>query len=205
MKTKAIGTLLAALAVAGGAHASPWSVDFDNGSTTGSFASSATTGIISPVLGVGDKALWLRGADTLSLTFNSSNVNGLTAPFFLVSFWLSNGGPASTAQVTLSGPGGFSKTESFAIPAFSGGNPNPDGVANSYHFGLGGQYLTAGTFTLTFDNLPQSANFFVDDINVSAVPEPSTYALMLAGLGVIGFAARRRTKHGGTHAGAVAA
>ena len=28
--------------------------------------------------------------------------------------------------------------------------------------------------------------------NVNAVPEPETYALMLAGLGVMGFVARRR-------------
>ncbi len=37
---------------------------------------------------------------------------------------------------------------------------------------------------------------FVDSvtINVTAVPEPSTYALMLAGLGVVGFVARRRQK-----------
>jgi hypothetical protein len=31
-------------------------------------------------------------------------------------------------------------------------------------------------------------------VNVAAVPEPSTYALMLAGLGLVGFVARRRKK-----------
>ncbi|OYY95521.1 MAG: hypothetical protein B7Y41_03195 [Hydrogenophilales bacterium 28-61-23] len=32
----------------------------------------------------------------------------------------------------------------------------------------------------------------LDDIRVAAVPEPETYALMLAGLGLVGFVARRR-------------
>jgi len=29
-------------------------------------------------------------------------------------------------------------------------------------------------------------------MNLTPIPEPSTYALMLAGLGVVGFVARRR-------------
>jgi len=33
-----------------------------------------------------------------------------------------------------------------------------------------------------------------DYLNVSAVPEPSTYALMLAGIGLVGLAARRRKR-----------
>ncbi|WP_348698269.1 FxDxF family PEP-CTERM protein [Duganella fentianensis] len=42
-----------------------------------------------------------------------------------------------------------------------------------------------GTSTSTLDKV-------MFGVNVSAVPEPETYAMMLAGLGLIGFAARRR-------------
>lgn len=34
--------------------------------------------------------------------------------------------------------------------------------------------------------------YVVDNLNVSAVPEPETYAMMMAGLGLVGLAARRR-------------
>ncbi|HKX42163.1 MAG TPA: PEP-CTERM sorting domain-containing protein [Burkholderiaceae bacterium] len=43
-------------------------------------------------------------------------------------------------------------------------------------------------------NIPNYSNLtlFVRDVVVTPVPEPETYALMLAGLGAIGFMARRR-------------
>jgi hypothetical protein len=35
-------------------------------------------------------------------------------------------------------------------------------------------------------------DFLVDNIKVTAVPEPETYAMLMAGLGLVGYAARRR-------------
>ena len=35
-------------------------------------------------------------------------------------------------------------------------------------------------------------DFLVDNIEVAAVPEPETYAMLMAGLGLVGYAARRR-------------
>lgn len=36
------------------------------------------------------------------------------------------------------------------------------------------------------------SNLLLDDITINAVPEPETYAMLLTGLGLIGFAARRK-------------
>ena len=53
----------------------------------------------------------------------------------------------------------------------------------------GGSTITS----LTFDNVAQNNAFEVANFKVtSPVPEPETYALLLAGLGAIGFIARRQ-------------
>ena len=54
--------------------------------------------------------------------------------------------------------------------------------------GLNGSKITSLTFSSSIDAF-ESANY-----SVTPVPEPETYALMLAGLGVVGFIARRRQK-----------
>ena len=49
--------------------------------------------------------------------------------------------------------------------------------------------LSAGVYTLSL-----FMNEKTDVVRVAAIPEPETYALMLGGLGIVGFIARRRRK-----------
>ena len=56
--------------------------------------------------------------------------------------------------------------------------------------------LGAGPLTLTISGIVTSAGgSYGGNLNVLAVPEPETYAMMLGGLGLLGFMARRRKKN----------
>lgn len=63
-----------------------------------------------------------------------------------------------------------------------------DGAAQTFSFSPNFSNLSAVTWS-------NEANFHqFDNITVAAVPEPETYALMLSGLSLVAFAARRRSK-----------
>jgi len=65
------------------------------------------------------------------------------------------------------------------------------------HYGLGellfhwDQPLAAGT-EFTFAGLPHEISNFRAYLTVSAVPEPATYGMLISGLALVGFLARRR-------------
>lgn len=93
----------------------------------------------------------------------------------------------ASAYAGLGGSGALLDTESYS----------PSATHPTASFTLTG----ASIMSVTFNQTPSSnAAFYaanLDDFvltgpNVSAIPEPETYALMLAGLGLLGFAARRR-------------
>ena len=129
--------------------------------------------------------------DGATATFN------LTGPISQISFlWGSVDGSAGWNVLTLLGT---------SNPA-DGGNPyvihgtdvlNP---ASGYQ-GSGGTALVTLTFTdddaTNFTGLKFDANqnaFEIDSMNVTAVPEPATWAMMIGGFGLIGLSMRRRSR-----------
>ena len=72
------------------------------------------------------------------------------------------------------------------------GNPMTNQLlVSSFNTPLQGQ-----TFAFTGLGNPENTKFYINTLTVTPVPEPETYALMLAGLGALGAFARRRRQQG---------
>jgi hypothetical protein len=72
----------------------------------------------------------------------------------------------------------------------------PDVDNNDFNedFALLGQFLPAGQYTLHITGTRGTTSAFTGAIAFGAVPEPSTWAMMLLGFGAVGFAMRRRRR-----------
>jgi hypothetical protein len=116
---------------------------------------------------------WISGTEELTLTFaNMVNLVGYHV-------YQRDDAQGSPDQFKVRVDGGNWVYRSFASLVFS--------TSDQY-------WLTGKTFSfMAADN----EKFYVGAVKItSAIPEPQTYALMLAGLGVVGLAARRRRAKG---------
>ena len=117
--------------------------------------------------------------NTSTLTFTGAGVSYIT---FL---W---GSPDLFNTLTVNSSGAGPNSQIFTAASLGFPVTNGDQSFNqSVQFtGLGGSLITSLVFNST------QSSFEVARFSTTAVPEPETYAMMLAGLGLMGFVARRR-------------
>lgn len=197
--------ILALVALAGASLGASAQLSFSGG-TNINFLNYDPTGITAPQTQGRQNALVSSSiAGTLTATFLGKEAIDLdNYSFALASGTLTN---ASALGTSIFGPVGvgaltFTFTDTFTATSVSNGGP----VTPYTSYVVLGSFTQAGVFTpytagglyqivLGFnDGLTVDADYddMVVGLNVAAVPEPETYALILAGLGAIGFIARRR-------------
>jgi hypothetical protein len=141
---------------------------------------------------VGSHALYFVDdfANPETLTQRIARVQGGTPYSFGFDAYIPANGFANPGDATFSATVGGYTFASFNISA------GP--VQNWVHFQAAGTPPVSGPvdFTLTFtSDFAPSKDVVIDDVYFAvAVPEPETYALLIAGLGAVGFMVRRR-KH----------
>lgn len=178
---------IAALLVGAAAHAAPYTVKaFDNSSSggTGLATISLLAGQNFSVSASSDD-LWSAGAlprysDADGLTYNrfatAADDSGQAVGTQIgVNFGLYSQGNLAAAYGTLVGQ--IDSGDYFVIGSAFNGVAAATGMLNLYYWDSNNG-----------DNFGEISA----EVNVAGVPEPETYALMLAGLGALGFVARRR-------------
>lgn len=128
--------------------------------------------------------------DTLGGTL-SQTFSGLSGLITLSFTYAADGGTLAQEEVQWNG-------NSIALITGAKGTPSPllstylDGVTYTYTFNASG----TGSDTLTFHSLVKDAQYIrISNVSVkdtTPVPEPSTYAMLLAGLALTAAARRRR-------------
>lgn len=138
------------------------------------------------------------GGDSISASGTFETLGNALTPESILSITGTRNGAAITGLVPLGTDGGFSYDNKFQAlaPFFNNDGvlfnvPSPVGHVNLYSVG-------AQLYDYTYSAIPPSSRIGAGTpvtFSVAAVPEPETYAMLLAGLGLMGFIARRRTQY----------
>jgi hypothetical protein len=201
--------VLTALALAALAVAAQAQVTFVDGTMRPVFANydpNGVAGTLGPVVGGREDAMINTTAGMLTATFlGFEAIDTDTFTFTLSSGTLSNKGSlnASITGPVAAGPLNFTFSDVFMGTSIGNGQNLGDftsyAVLGSFAgtvftpFTLGGAYDLILGFN---DGLRVDSDYddIVVGLKVSAIPEPETYALLVAGLGAVGFLVRRRRK-----------
>ena len=98
------------------------------------------------------------------------------------------GSPDVYNKLTVTSTGGFTQVFDSTNITFASTNGNQAYSQYVQFTGLNGAKITS----LSFNNVPSTDAFESANYSITPVPEPETYALLLAGLGAVAFVARRR-------------
>ncbi|MEP7100330.1 MAG: PEP-CTERM sorting domain-containing protein [Burkholderiales bacterium] len=157
----------------------------------------AHTGSFAQVLDAGQTAFSGDGTTRL-ISFNTSTITLSTvggASFGATGFdggesWILSGSPHYWAtQILVVGAlaTGGTTSQTFDLDLIK------DPITGMQHFALNSSFQNLNS--LSFSGIGGNPEFSIDNVATTApVPEPETYALMLAGLGALGFVARRRQR-----------
>lgn len=145
-----------------------------------------------------DKFLWLNAlAPSASYTFTVPS-NATVS----LSFWYSGSLDSTNGAVSLASLNANLGATPGDLLQWAANNPGAATAgANDYDAQFTHTFanLASGSYTLSFTKLGSAmASLKIDDIKltVTAVPEPASVAMMLAGLGVVGAAVRRQRRAG---------
>ena len=137
------------------------------------------------------------GPETTSLTMTKigGGLFGLSSFDGAGAFNFGEGSNSIPNQIDVTGvlAGGGTVYQSFQIDKSTGSNGGLN--FTSYAFSSGFTNLVSVRFSSSGSEWAEYNGFSVDNVNaiaVSAVPEVETYGMLVAGLGVMGFIARRR-------------
>ena len=201
--------LLSALALAALASSAGEQVTFSGGTDRANFAAYNPNGTAATLAPTGGKedALINTTAGLLSATFlGMEAIDTDTFTFTLAGGTLNNKGAlnASISGLVPAGALNFTFADLFqGTTVGNGGNPGSDFTSYAVLGTFNGAVFTPATLGGAYDliigfndGLRVDADYddMVVGLRVVAIPEPESYALLLAGLGAVGFIARRRQR-----------
>jgi len=202
--------LLSALALAALATSAGAQVTFSGGTDRNALAAYNPNGaaaLLAPTGGKEDALITTIAGDLTATFLGFEAIDDDTFTFNMGAFGtLSNKGAlnASISGPVSAGALNFTFADLFSLTSVgNGGNPGSDFTSYAVLGTFNGAVFTAATLGGAYDliigfndGLRVDADYddMVIGLKVVAIPEPETYALLLAGLGAVGFIARRRQR-----------